>query len=255
MLVPLSGKLKNRPWSKEHPWQWKSNEHNRRVKRVHEANHKEAKPGRESMSGEWLNLSAVAKILGIHPSTVRNWSDQGVLPVHRTKGGHRRYLRNEIELWLYSQRADGPADVNLVVQKALHNTRFQLSEGRLKAESWYMKLDDEARDQYRASGRSLLQGLIGYLASNGDEADAEAHAVGYEYASRGRRYGLSVTDAAHAFLFFRSVLMEAMLDVYEAAAVRSPYAWGDMFRKINSFTDRILMTLMETYEAYDKGNR
>jgi excisionase family DNA binding protein len=207
------------------------------------------------MPNEWLSLSEVAQVLGVHPSTVRNWSDQGVLPVHRTSGGHRRYLRSELELWMQSQRADGPADVHVVVQNALRNTRFQISEGRLNAEAWYHKLDDEAREQYRMSGRALLQGLISYLTSDGRAATAEAEALGYEYASRARRYGLSSIEATHAFLFFRNVLMESMLKVYEAAAVSSPYAWSDMFRKVNAFTDQILVTLMETYEAYQKANR
>jgi excisionase family DNA binding protein len=79
------------------------------------------------MPNEWMSLSKVADLLGIHPSTVRNWSDQGVLPVHRTQGGHRRYLRSEIELWMQSQRADEPADVHLVVQNALRNTRVKIS--------------------------------------------------------------------------------------------------------------------------------
>jgi len=207
------------------------------------------------MSGEWLSLSAVAELLGIHPSTVRAWSDQGVLPVHRTKGGHRRYLRREVDLWIQSQRTDGRDDVDLVVQNALKNTRFQISEGRLNDEAWYAKLDEDARMQYRQSGRALLQGLIGYMTSNGQKAEAEARALGYEYASRGRRYGLSVSDAAHAFLFFRNLLLESMLAVYEAASVRSAHAWGDMFRKMNAFTDQILITLLATYEAYERGNR
>ncbi len=45
---------------------------------------------------EWLSLSDAAKLLGVHPSTVRLWSDKGVLPTHRTSGGHRRYRRNEV---------------------------------------------------------------------------------------------------------------------------------------------------------------
>jgi excisionase family DNA binding protein len=199
------------------------------------------------MPVEWLSLSKVAQILGVHPSTVRNWSDQGVLPVHRTQGGHRRYLQSEVDLWLQSQRADGPADVHLVVQNALRSTRFFISEGRLKQEPWYTKLDDEARSQYRQSGRALLQGLIGYLNRDGKAAAAEAEALGYEYASRGRRYGLNSVDATHAFLFFRNVLLESMLNVYVAAAVRSPHAWSDMFSKMNDFTDQILLTLLDTY--------
>ncbi len=144
------------------------------------------------MAGEWLNLSKAAILLGVHPSTVRNWSDQGVLPVHRTQGGHRRYLRSEIELWIQSQRADGPTDFHLVAQTALKSTRFQISEGHLNAESWYRKLGDEDRNQYRKSGRALLQGLINFINADGVQASSEAQALGYEYASRGRRCGLSL---------------------------------------------------------------
>jgi len=203
---------------------------------------------------EWLSLSDVAELLGVHPSTARLWSDKGALPVHRTQGGHRRYLRSEVDLWRQSQRTDGKNEAHLVVQNALRNTRFQVSEGHLAAEAWYSKLDDEAREQYRKSGRTLLEGLFSFLASHGKTAAAEAQSLGYEYASRGRRYGLSVAEAVHAFLFFRNVLMDSMLAVYEAAAVQSPEAWSDMFRKINEFTDQILVTLLETYEAYERGN-
>jgi len=207
------------------------------------------------MPGEWLNLSEIAKVLGVHPSTVRNWANQGQLPVHRTQGGHRRFKRSEVELWQQSQRAHGSNEVQMVVQNALKLTRFQITEGRLQAEAWYQKLDEEARNQYRLSGRNMMQGLAAYLASAGNEANAEARALGYEYATRGRRYGLSVLDATQAFLFFRNTLFDAMLAVYEAAAVSSSQAWSDMFRKINAFTDGIMVTLMETYEAFERGNQ
>lgn len=204
-------------------------------------------------SNQWLSLSDVAGLLGVHPSTVRNWSDQGVLPVHRTKGGHRRYLNSELELWIQSQAANGGQDASLVVQNALKNTRFQISEGRLTAESWYAKLDDDAREQYRRSGRTLLQGLNDFLVADPNKAAAEAQSLGLEYASRGRRYGLNVTEAVNAFLFFRNVLIESMLAVYEAASVQSPFAWSDMFRKINAFTDQILITLLKTYTDYERS--
>jgi excisionase family DNA binding protein len=207
------------------------------------------------MQNEWLSLGDVAEVLGVHPSTVRSWSDSGLLPVHRTHGGHRRYLRNEIDLWVDSQRPGGADEANLIVQNALRTTRFQVSLGRLEQERWYLKLDEEAREQYRVSGRQLLQGLINYLNYKGAQAEAEAEALGYEYASRGRRYGLNSVEATHAFLFFRNTLLESMLTVYESAAVRSPHAWSNMFRKINEFTDTILITILETYEAYQKVQR
>ncbi len=208
---------------------------------------------RQQTAVEWLTLSDVAEMLGVHPSTVRSWSNQGSFPVHRTQGGHRRYLRSEVELWLQSQRADGSSGPDLMVQKALKNTRLQISEGRLLSEKWYLKLDDEAREQYRQSSRMLLQGLVSYLAGGDDALEAQAHALGYEYASRGRRLGLSISDSASAFLFFRNVLMESMLSMYEAALVRSPNAWSDMFQKVSMFTDQVLLSLLETYEALERG--
>ena len=205
------------------------------------------------MSGEWLSLSEAAKVLGVHPSTVRNWADRGQIPVHRTTGGHRRFKISEIDLWQQTQRKNGPDEAQLVIQSALKRTRFHITEGHLQAEDWYQKLDEDARSQYRLSGRNLMQGLLAYLSADGSEADAETRSLGYEYATRGRRHGLNLLDATQAFLFFRNTLLDAMLSVYEAASVSSSQAWSDMFRKINAFTDGILVTLLETYEAFERG--
>ncbi len=203
----------------------------------------------------WLSLSDAAELLGVHPSTVRSWSDQGILPVHRTSGGHRRYLRSEIDLWFQSQRGEDSNELTLVIQKALGATRFQISEGRLNDQDWYNKLDEDARQQYRVSGRNLLQGLIHAITTAGEPDTVEAEALGYEYASRGHRYGLSSVEAVHAFLFFRNLLLESTLAVFEAAAVHSPRAWSAMFRRITGFTDRIMVRILETYEQYNRQNR
>ena len=205
------------------------------------------------MSGDWLSLSEIAEILGVHPSTVRSWSDKGHMPVHRTQGGHRRYRRSEIDLWMQSRQVKVPDESHLVIQNALKRIRIQIGEGRLESEIWYQKLDEKARSQYRTSGRALLEGLFGYLRSDGDVSGSDARSLGYEYASRGWRHGLSSAEATQAFLFFRNVLLDSMLAVFEAAAVQSPHAWSDMFRKINAFTDQIQITLLETYDAYQRG--
>jgi excisionase family DNA binding protein len=204
---------------------------------------------------EWLNLSQVADILGVHPSTVRTWADQGRLPVHRTQGGHRRFRRSEVELCMDSQSARGETEVDKVIQSALKKTRLQVSEGHLEAEEWYRKLDFDAREQYRRGGRNLLQGLMAYNSADESSRRAEARAIGYEYASIGRRCNLNMAESVRAFLFFRNALLDAMLDVYESASVRSSQAWGDMLHRILTFTDLILVTLVDTEEAFQKGGR
>ena len=205
------------------------------------------------MAEEWLSLSEVAGKLGVHPSTVRSWSDQGHLPAHRTQGGHRRFRRRDVDLWIQSHREEGLDEGNLVVQAALKNIRVKVSEGTLESEAWYKKMDEEARAQYRHSGRALLQGLLDSLAQNGEYVDLEARSLGFEYASRGWRRGLTAAEASRAFLFFRNALLDAMLDVYEESAIQTPKAWSDIFRKIYRFTDQIQITLLETYEAYQRG--
>jgi excisionase family DNA binding protein len=201
--------------------------------------------------GEWLSLSAAAEMLGVHPSTVRLWSDKGLLPVHRTQGGHRRYRRSEVQLWAQTAREKRTVEPEDMLQSAVRNVRMQVSEGRLEAEAWYQKLDEAARAQYRQGARSLFQGLMTYLSSDGQEAASEAYAIGYEYASRARRYTLSYVEAARAFMFFRNALMDSVVGVYSQANIPSGRAWEDMLHKMHAFTDQILVSLLETYLALE----
>jgi excisionase family DNA binding protein len=203
---------------------------------------------------EWLSLSAAAELLGVHPSTVRLWSDKGLLPVHRTKGGHRRYKRSEVLLWAQTSREVRAVQPEDMMQSAVRNVRMQITEGRLEAETWYQKLDEDARAQYRQSSRSLFQGLMTYLASTNEDAASEAFAVGYEYASRARRYSLSYVDAARAFMFFRSVLIESVMKVYSEANIPSGKAWEEMLHKMHTFTDQILISLLDTYQALETNS-
>jgi len=205
------------------------------------------------MKDQWLSLSEMADEFGVHPSTIRKWADDGDLPVHRTPGGHRRFLRREVELWQEAQQADSPHDVQMVVNHAMREIRLQISEGNLENESWYQKLDQQARRQYRQSGRSLLQGLRAFLSTQGQEAIAEAQSLGYEYASRGRQHQLNAVEATQAFLFFRNSLMESMLQIYESASVQSAQVWSSMFRRMNQFTDQILISLMSTYHQLEQS--
>ena len=201
---------------------------------------------------EWLSLSDAAKLLGVHPSTVRLWSDKGVLPTHRTSGGHRRYRRNEVLLWAKTAR-EIRVEPESIIQTAMKNVRVQIGEAHLESEDWYQKLDANARRHYRESAHSLSQGLMTYLASeNGDEF--EAHAIGYEYASRARRYGLSEVDATRALLFFRNALIESVMKVYREANILSGKAWEEMLHKMHTFTDQILVSLLETYHKLESVN-
>ena len=204
------------------------------------------------MPSEWLGLAETAALLGVHPSTVRNWADRGRLPVHRTGGGHRRFRRTDLELWLQSQQNNGSSQESLVIQNALRYTRFHIQEGHLDKEEWYRKIDQRGRENYSLGGRKLLNGLKTFLSCDDETAHAEASCIGQDYAFWGYRQGLSSVDATRAFLFFRRLLVGSILTVYEDATINSPQAWGEMFQKIIDFTDIVLSTLLDKYEEYQQ---
>jgi len=204
------------------------------------------------MSDDWLGLTETAEMIGAHPKTLRSWADLGQLPVHRTEGGHRRFRKEDIEIWMQSQRSNGTKETNLVIQNALNHTRFQINEGELENEKWYQMIDARRREKFRHSGREILDGLRTFLTSEDPEAKVEAHQIGNNYAYWAFSSGLSSLDATRAFLFFRGLLLESVLGVYEHVAVHSPAAWTDMFLKINEFTDLALKSLLDNFEDYQQ---
>jgi excisionase family DNA binding protein len=201
-------------------------------------------------SDDWITLHEAARILGVHPATVRNWSDSGRLPVYRTGGGHRRYKRREVELWAESAREESKASPRNTMQMALRQIRVRIAEGQLEAQGWYRKLDEAARGQYRESGAALGRGLLAHFAS-GEPASREAEALGHEYAARARSHGLSRVEAVQAFLFFKNALVDGMMGVFADAHLPSGEAWKTL-SQVTAFTDEILISLLSTYRQLDE---
>lgn len=194
-------------------------------------------------------------MLGVHPSTVRKWADKGRVPSSRTQGGHRRFRRHELDLWMKSQSALFNVEATSVVRSALSYTRLQISESNLESQAWYLKLDQKAREEFRRSGRKLLHSLSNFLATSDEKtAQAEAHIAGYDYALLGRRHGLTSLEATRAYLFFRGALQESMLNTYAAAAIQSAHSWKDVTHKLEIFANQVLLALLETYQVIEDRN-
>lgn len=82
------------------------------------ANDPHRRSSSQSAEPTWLTLGQAAKYLGIAQSTVRVWTDSGRLPVFYTPGGHRRFLRADLDGFIQrngaGSRARGDAEVLVV---------------------------------------------------------------------------------------------------------------------------------------------
>ncbi len=204
------------------------------------------------MARKWLTLSQAAKILGVHPATLRNWADAGIIPSFRTAGGHRRFTREAIDSFLavhshgalvVSDRIHQP-----VVQQALQTARNRLPQARSGA-AWYEKFDEKTRARKRQEGRQLFALALQYVTKPEEREHilTRARELGYRYGKDSVQYGVSLVDTLKAIMFFR----QALLDTLEAggdmqngqtpASVRVTHG-------VEEFTMEVLYATVDGYE-------
>ena len=203
---------------------------------------------------EWLSLSEAAELLGMHPATVRLWADRNELPSRRTNGGHRRFRRTDIEARLRQDAEHKPRPAaQLLVQSVLGRVRFAFSDGTLKTLPWYEHFDDSALEAYRSLGRRVLELLLRALndGTPADELRAESVLLGVEYGSVTRDSQVPVADAVRAFLYFRSLVDESVIQLAEVQGVREhpDIPWAESLYQIQALTNEILPALIEAAQA------
>jgi excisionase family DNA binding protein len=199
---------------------------------------------------EWLSLSEAAEMLGMHPATVRLWADRNELPSRRTNGGHRRFRRSDIQARLRQDAERKPRPTaQLLVQSVLGRVRFAFTDGTLKTLSWYENFNDSALEAYRSLGRRVLELLLRALndGTSAEELRAEAVLLGEEYGSVTRDSQVPVADAVRAFLYFRSLVDESVIQLAEVQGIRdhADIPWAESLYQIQTLTNEILPALIE----------
>src|ERR1700730_8097865 len=206
---------------------------------------------------DWLSLRQVADMLGMHPATVRLWADRNELPSRRTNGGHRRFRRADIEARLRQEVEPRPHPAaQLLVQSVLGRVRFAFTDGTLDTFSWYAHFNEAAREGFRSLGRRVLELLLRALAdgTSEDELRSEAVQLGKAYGSIIRESFVPVADAVRAFLYFRSLVDESVLQLAEVRGIRDhqDIPWAESLYQIQTLTNEILPALIEAAQANGK---
>lgn len=213
---------------------------------------------KETLSSDrtWLSLGEASRMLGVHPSTLRRWADQGQVPVYLTPGGHRRFTAADIERFAQERRQIRPQTHvdQLWASKALARTRRELTV--YHEQPWLQAFSESERERKRAMGQRLL-GLILRFVSSHDELEGqtiieEARSMGYEYAVNAIEVGLSLTQALEASMFFRDTMVEVTVQLPAVAVVR-PEANTRLLRRITRLLNAVELAIAEIYDQQHRG--
>ena len=142
----------------------------------------------EEQGQTWLSPQQVSKILGVHPTTLRVWSNKGMLPAYRTAGGHRRFLEADVARFLQqSRQQQADSNISHVVETTLALARRQASQELFSHERWYGGTDEAARSRHRELGRQLLGADVQRHAGLADTGHTQASHI--RRVSAGRQGG------------------------------------------------------------------
>jgi hypothetical protein len=204
-------------------------------------------------AGRWLSLGPASRIVGVDPTTLRRWADEGRVDVFVTPGRHRRFDRRAMErLAASGHRAATPlaslgASSDRLTRAYRRSYAGGTSAGRATAD------DATGREGYRQDGRRLVEALLAHLdADRTDEAargaaEAEATALVDAFAGRLRASGQSPTEAVALFVAARRPFLAELaglgrrrrLDAARLAA---------LYEDATALLDRLLLRLLETYQ-------
>ena len=188
---------------------------------------------------DWLSLNEAAKVLGIHPSTLRRWSDEGHLPSVRTEGGHRRYDRNVLTSFLEKQQEKPTAP--LVSSKT--------APMGTQDEHWREGFQGKNLEEVRQVGQRLLGLLMQYLTrqNEDDRFLLESRRVGNIYGKESFDNGLAMLDTVEAFLYFRSHFSEMIIQLPTFPRAGDDAELRRLTKRTDRFMNEVLLGVIEGY--------
>jgi excisionase family DNA binding protein len=198
---------------------------------------------------KWLSLQEASAMLGVHPSTLRQWADSGKIPTVRTPGGHRRFAESDVRALLEPEPLP-PSGVQLLVQSALGRTRLEVSRGKLNEQSWYQRLDESDKAELRELGRQLLSMVMQYLTQPSDRQAImeEARELGCSYGEHSLVNKLTLTEAVRAFLYFHGFLADGVVQMSETVGQKASIDLISTYQQINALIDEVMLAMLGVYE-------
>ncbi len=195
---------------------------------------------------KWLSLKGAADRLGVHPTTLRRWADDGKIHVFVTPGGHRRFNETEVESFardrLRVQVASGLEE--LLQRHAIKRARMDIASH--SSEPWLARLSQEDREISRNLGRRLLGLSLQYIVSDdGQDLLRETEGLGFEYGKHGRSMGLPLEHMLRASMLFRDSLIETSLDLPDSSTTQQTSM--HLVLRINDLMNVVQLAVVRAY--------
>jgi excisionase family DNA binding protein len=206
--------------------------------------------GTERASSRWVSLARACEMLGVYESTLRRWSDSGLIRCYRTPGGHRRFAEDDLVELVEggSSRSDRSFE-----REALSRVRRHL--GADEGAEWHEWVGRSERELFRRMGRRLVSIMNQYISCSeaSDALEDEVEYIGSHYGQTLRDRGMPLSQAIRAFAFFRRALDEA---AKELTTRRSMSAADSMSarERIARLADRVLVGLSRQYADGTKND-
>ena len=186
---------------------------------------------------QWLSLRDACRLLDVSNTTLRQWADNGYLRVYRTPGGHRRFLRDDVDSFANApERAQEQGRGDAIEGSALRKIRRSLSRNDVLQQPWYQSVEEEGKVRMRLFGRRLLSLLLQEAGPRRrrQELLEEARLLGREYGTEMSERGVTLKDTIEAFVFFRMMVLDST----------NPGTWG----RIIEAADKVLVGMAASYE-------
>jgi excisionase family DNA binding protein len=200
---------------------------------------------------QWLSLSEASKLLGVHFTTLRRWADAGTVPCFRTPGGHRRFRKPDLELWMEGTQSATLVPVqDTLVHSAVGYARQEMAEQRIDGEPWHVAFSgSEDRREMAEMGRSLFGLAIRYVTrtQGRERVLQEGQRIGQYYGERCAERSVPLVETARAFIFFRRSLLQAV-GPGQTGMVQFDAEDARIQRNLNQYLDEVLCACLESYE-------
>lgn len=197
------------------------------------------------VSDRWLTLGQACRLLNVDESTLRRWADAGQVRTFRTPGGHRRFADGDVRAIVDGR---GPRQHSSDVSDiATRRIRRQLHRG--PNGDWYATVDDAQREKLRTLGRGLMALVADYVAKRGRKTSLleEARVTGSQYGAELAGAGMSLSQAMHAFTFFRRSLDKSAKQALTKTGAPAAEA-VDVCEQIMALADEVLLGIAGAYE-------